>query len=139
MQIITLRADDHALLIAAATLLVECFREHWPTAWPDLDTALEELHELVAPEAICRAALDDNGALLGWIGGQPAYNGTVWELHPLAVQPAHQGRKIGRALVADFEAQVAARGGLTITLGTDDEAGLICIQIRLRISRRSAT
>jgi len=32
-----------------------------------------------------------------------------------------QGQGIGRALVEDFEGQVRLRGGLTITLGTDDE------------------
>jgi aminoglycoside 6'-N-acetyltransferase I len=32
-----------------------------------------------------------------------------------------QGQGIGRALVQDFEEQVRSQGGLTITLGTDDE------------------
>lgn len=124
MQIIGLRAEDEQLLVAAATLLVDGFREHWPAAWPTLEAALEEVHEALVPEHICRAALDDSGELLGWIGGQPAYDGNVWELHPLVVRPGRQGEGVGRALVADFAAQVAARGGLTIMLGTDDEADL---------------
>jgi aminoglycoside 6'-N-acetyltransferase I len=45
----------------------------------------------------------------------------VWELHPLAVQPSNQGQGIGQALVKDLEAQVRFKGGLTMTLGTDDE------------------
>jgi aminoglycoside 6'-N-acetyltransferase I len=45
----------------------------------------------------------------------------VWELHPLAVQPNVQGKGVGRALVEDFEEQVRLMGGLTITLGSDDE------------------
>jgi aminoglycoside 6'-N-acetyltransferase I len=45
----------------------------------------------------------------------------VWELHPLAVQPSKQGQGIGQALVEDLEAQVRFKGGLTMTLGTDDE------------------
>ena len=42
----------------------------------------------------------------------------------MAVQPSLQGRGIGAALVRDLEEQVRARGGLTITLGTDDEDGM---------------
>lgn len=124
MQIVRLRAEDERLLVAAADLLVDGFREHWPKAWPDREAALEEVRGAVVPEHICRAALDDRGELLGWVGGQPAYDGNVWELHPLVVRPERQGEGIGRALVADFEAQVAALGGLTIMLGTDDEARL---------------
>ncbi|HEX8681274.1 MAG TPA: GNAT family N-acetyltransferase [Ardenticatenaceae bacterium] len=104
-----------------SALLVEGFREHWPNAWPDMEAALEEVRECLAPERICRVAWDGSGTLLGWIGGVPEYHGNVWELHPLVVRPGQQGRGIGRALVADFEERVREQGGLTITLGTDDE------------------
>lgn len=40
------------------------------------------------------------------------------------MQPNRQGQGIGRALVANFEEQVRERGGLTITLGSDDEDGM---------------
>lgn len=124
MEIRAMAADDADLHPAAAALLVEGFREHWPAAWPDLAAAMEEVQEAVAPDGICLAALDAGGELIGWIAGRPAYDGNVWELHPLVVRATEQGRGVGRALVAAFEARVAARGGLTITLGTDDEAGL---------------
>jgi aminoglycoside 6'-N-acetyltransferase I len=124
MRIRGLGAEDERLIVAAATLLVDGFREHWPEAWPDHEAALEEVRGAVVPENLCRAALDEGGELLGWIAGQPAYDGRVWELHPLVVRPERQGQGIGRALVADFEAQVAALGGLTIMLGTDDDSGL---------------
>lgn len=74
---------------------------------------------MLAPERILRVALAD-GQVIGWIGGIPEYHGNVWELHPLLVAPEWQGRGVGAALVRDFEAQVAQRGGLTIQLGTDD-------------------
>lgn len=105
----------------AAEILVLAFREHWPEAWPTLDDALDEVREALKPERIVCAALDETGAVLGWIGGIPQYEGHVWELHPLAVHPTHQRRGLGRKLVEDFEARVRARGGLTIQLGTDDE------------------
>lgn len=121
MQIITLTANHNTLIRQAAQLLVDAFTEHWPGAWQTLEAGLEEVHEMLIPERIFRVAVDDDGNLLGLIGGIPEYEGNVWELHPLAVQPSMQGKGIGRALVQDFEEQVRQRGGLTIMLGTDDE------------------
>lgn len=104
-----------------AQILVDAFAEHWPSAWPTLADALEELEDFNDPERICRAAVDEGGRALGWIGGIPEYDGNVWELHPLAVAPLFQGQGIGRALIADFEARVRARGGGLVMLGSDDE------------------
>jgi aminoglycoside 6'-N-acetyltransferase I len=86
-----------------------------------MDDALKEVREALSPDRICRAAIDDGGTLLGWIGGIEQYDGHVWELHPLVVKVDQQRSGIGRALVADFEDRVRERGGITITLGTDDE------------------
>ena len=61
-----------------------------------------------------------SGTLLGWVGGFHEY-GRVWQLHPRVVRPDAQGRGIGRALIAAFEAEVGRRGGLKIMLGSDDE------------------
>ena len=121
MKIISLLPTNETLISQAAQLLMDAFREHWPEAWPTLDDGVKEVHEMLEPERICRAAIDDAGNLLGIIGGIPQYDGHVWELHPLAVQPNKQGEGIGRALVEDFEERVRLRGGLTITLGSDDE------------------
>ena len=124
MKIISLTLEDELLIRQAAQLLVDAFRVHWPEAWPTLEEALKEVHEMLESERICRVAIDERGNLLGIIGGIPGYDGNVWELHPLAIQPSQQGRGIGRALVEDFEQQVRAQGGLTITLGSDDEDGM---------------
>lgn len=121
MDIITLKPDNKYLINQAVQLLMDAFHEHWPEAWPTLEEGLKEVHEMLEPERICRTAIDEQGNLLGIIGGIPGYDGNVWELHPLAVQPAMQNKGIGRALVEDFEEQVRLRGGLTITLGSDDE------------------
>ncbi len=51
------------------------------------------------------------------------YDVTAWELHPLAVRSDYRGRGIGSQLVAALEKEVAARGGVTIYLGTDYEFG----------------
>lgn len=121
MNIISPTIEDTHLLQQAAKLLVDAFCEHWPDAWPTFEDGLKEVHEMFEAGRFCRFAVDEQGNLLGLIGGIPGYDGHVWELHPLAVQPHLQGRGIGRALVEDFEGQVHLRGGLTITLGTDDE------------------
>ena len=124
MKIITLSPDNDLLIQQAAQLLVDAFRDHWSDAWPTFEEGLKEVHEMLEPERICRAAVDEKGDLLGIIGGIPGYDGHVWELHPLAIQPSLQGQGIGRALVEDFEEQVRLKGGLTITLGSDDEDGM---------------
>jgi aminoglycoside 6'-N-acetyltransferase I len=121
MRIVDLRADDEAGIQQVGALLVDGFAEHWPRAWPDQESALAEVGESFGADRISRVAVDDDGAVVGWIGGIAAYHGHVWELHPLVVRRDLQGQGIGRALVADLEAQVRSRGGLTIWLGTDDE------------------
>jgi aminoglycoside 6'-N-acetyltransferase I len=124
MNITSLLPDNDRLIQHAAQMLVDAFRKHWPDAWPTLEEGLEEVQEMLQSERICRIAIDENGNLLGIIGGISDYDGLVWELHPLAVQPSLQGHGIGRALVEDFEEQVRSKGGLTITLGSDDEDGM---------------
>ena len=121
MDIMSLQPADERLIQQVAQLLLDAFREHWPDAWPTLEDGLQEVHEMLEAERICRVAVDQQGNLLGIIGGIPQYDGHVWELHPLAVQPHIQGKGVGRALVEDFEEQVHLKGGLTITLGSDDE------------------
>ena len=119
----TLHATDQAWIAQAASLLVTEFRASAPAAWPDLDSALAEVQEALAPGKICRVALDEAEQIIGWIGGIPGYDGRVWELHPLVVASRWQGQGIGRALVDALERAVASQGGLTITLGTDDVVG----------------
>src|SRR5690349_9643400 len=121
MHIIDLRPDDETAIRQIAALLVDGFKEHWPEAWPDLQDALETVRESFGADRISRAAVDESGAVLGWIGGISQYDGNVWELHPLVVRRDQQRRGIGRALVLDLEDRVRERGGLTLWLGTDDE------------------
>ncbi len=121
MQIIDLDPNNDSVISQVAQLLVDAFREHWPDAWPTLESAINEVHESFEPDRISRVAIDEHGVILGWIGGISQYDGNVWELHPLVVHPEHQGKGIGRALVTDLEDQVRQRGGLTVLLGSDDE------------------
>ncbi|MEZ4669794.1 MAG: GNAT family N-acetyltransferase [Anaerolineae bacterium] len=119
MQIIDTPQDD-ATIIVIATMLMDGFREHWPEAWETLEEAIQEVKESFEEGRISRLALDGDGMILGWIGGQHFY-AEVWELHPLVVRREQRHKGIGRALVTDLEAQVRQRGGITLMLGTDDE------------------
>jgi aminoglycoside 6'-N-acetyltransferase I len=123
MKIIDLDFHNEQVLHAAAAILVDAFLETAPGCWPDLQSGLEEVREFIEPERIARCAVNEQGKMLGWIGGIRKYDGHAWELHPLAVSTAYQGQGVGRALVNDFEEQVRQQGGLTIFLGTDDETG----------------
>jgi aminoglycoside 6'-N-acetyltransferase I len=121
MHFIDLSAATDAQRETAARLLHEEFaQEKWGFSWDTMDDAREEIAEMIDPERLCLAALDDDAQMLGWIGGIPEYDGHVWELHPLVVHPEKRGQRIGAALVAALENRVRALGGLTIMLGTDD-------------------
>ena len=121
MRIVDLTPDDRPNMDAAAALLVDGFSDTGSLAWQTHEQAMVSVHESLEQGRVTRIALDRSGELLGWIGGIPAYDGHVWELHPLVVARRNRGRGIGRALVADLEEQVRRRGCLTLYLGTDDE------------------
>jgi aminoglycoside 6'-N-acetyltransferase I len=121
ITIIELHPDNEPAIQQVARLLIDGFA-HSPGAWKDMESALAEVHESFGPDNISRIAVNEHRQIVGWIAGHSAYNGNVWELHPLVVSVGHQHQGIGRKLVLDFEEQVKERGALTITLGTDDDA-----------------
>src|SRR5579862_7546192 len=64
-----------------------------PGAWPDIDAARAEVREFATdPHRVALLAADrepPDSRVLGWIGAiRSSSHG--WELHPLAVHPAHQ-------------------------------------------------
>ncbi|MDT8306690.1 MAG: GNAT family N-acetyltransferase [Anaerolineae bacterium] len=120
-RIVALLPHHRKRIRQVAQLLIVGFENHWPGYWTDLGSGLAEVKESFAKDRISRVALDERGDVLGWIGGISQYEGHVWELHPIVVDPGRQGQGIGRALMVNFEEQVRLRGGLTILLGSDDE------------------
>lgn len=104
---------------ACARVLAEAFA-HMPNAF---DGAFaEEVASFFTDEDRAAFAAVEGEAVLGWIGRIETYE-TAWELHPLVVDPAHQRRGIGAALVRELEARVKAQGVLTLYLGSDDDFG----------------
>jgi aminoglycoside 6'-N-acetyltransferase I len=120
MHILNLADRPGPILEQAAQLLVEAFGQ--PNGWPTFELARDEV-VTVLREGFARAMVDDD-TLVGWIGGLPEYRGKVWELHPLVVRREHRRQGIGRALVEAFETEARERGGLTATLGTDDDSDM---------------
>jgi aminoglycoside 6'-N-acetyltransferase I len=120
ISIIDLSARASKHIEQTAQLLLDAFRDR-AAAWPDIDSARQEVLESLEPGKISRVAIDAGENVLGWIGGQPQYDGAVWELHPLVVAPRVRRRGIGWALVEDLEKAVVGRGALTLWLGSNDE------------------
>jgi aminoglycoside 6'-N-acetyltransferase I len=121
MKIVDLLPEEKEIVEQAAQLLVAGFKDHWPAAWPNFEAAQAEVRESFGPGRISRVAVDEDGTVLGWVGGISNYHGHAWELHPLVVGAGRRRQGIGRALVQDLERLVRAQGATTLYLGTDDE------------------
>lgn len=120
MQIVDLDSEER-LLSEAADLLREGFSHMRQSPWSDPQAALAEARASLRPEGISRVALDEESNVIGWVAAAPLYNGYVWEIHPLVVASDWRGQGIGAKLVQDVERLAAARGGVTLWVGTDDE------------------
>ena len=120
-DILDVTDSDVRAIEQIATLLLEGFSDAGVTPWRTMDAAINEVEESLQPGRISRMAISEKHDVLGWIAGIEQYDGNVWELHPLIVRQDCRGQGLGRRLAADFEQQVAGRGGHTVWLGTDDE------------------
>jgi aminoglycoside 6'-N-acetyltransferase I len=81
VQIAALEPNDAVAIEQAAAALVAGFREHWPTAWPDLAAARSEVLDALESGKVCRVARHTDGSILGWVGGRLAResgNCTPW-------------------------------------------------------------
>lgn len=120
-QIVSLKPSDSERIDAVCALLVSAFRDLSPAWVPTVDAARPVVLGALGPRMLNRALILD-GRVAGWIGARHAY-GSVWEIHPLAVDETVRGRGCGRALVEDIERIVKRLGALTLLLGTSDELG----------------
>lgn len=99
----------------AARLLADSFPQSYS------QNSQQQIAKYIEDERIAIMAVD-NGHLVGFVGAIPQYGNTGWELHPMMVSKSHQFMGIGTLLIKALEDAVAAHGGITIYLGTDDES-----------------
>lgn len=121
-QYINLHQASKTLHTEAARVLLEAFTTKGIHTWETPADAEKEVEECLNPEYLAIAAVEEN-ELLGWVGLRPMYGNTTWELHPLVVASAAQGKGTGRALLRQVERAAADRGVQGILLGSDDETG----------------
>ena len=122
MRTIPLGATTAAQREQMASILVAAFT-HMPSAWKEIEAARAEVDSCVMdPDREAWAAVGEGGDVLGWIGAI-RQSPHAWELHPLAIAPAHQGRGHGTRLVRHLESEARAAGVVTVWLGTDDDFG----------------
>ena len=100
--------------VAVALALFDASQDALAVAAPDANVTAKD-YEFVG-------AFEDE-RLVGYacFGATPATDGT-YDLYWLAVDPAVQGRGIGRALVRDVEQQLVARGGRLLVVETSSRA-----------------
>jgi aminoglycoside 6'-N-acetyltransferase I len=121
MELIDGRAARPKQRESAAQVLIDALR-HVPSAWKNMDDALAEVSSFITDLDRVAILATDESVVAGWIGGI-RHSEFAWELHPLVVHPEHQGRGLGRRLVAALETRARAEGAITIWLGTDDDFG----------------
>ena len=115
----SLALTDRERVDEVARMMLDSFKVLAPTWLPTLEKARESVVECLEPDMLSRVLVVGD-TIAGWVGARHDY-GSVWELHPLVVGQAFRRHGYGRSLVRDIEALAAARGGLTMVLGTSDE------------------
>ncbi|MEZ4618787.1 MAG: GNAT family N-acetyltransferase [Caldilineaceae bacterium] len=117
---IDLVEDETGLIEQLAHMTHAAFQAHAPGWLPTIQDARDEVLESLEPKKISRVLIDESRQPLGWIAATPHSGGRVWEIHPVAVAPAAQGRGYGRILIADIEQLAQTAGALTLLVGTGD-------------------
>lgn len=97
--------------------------ESLPLGWATTELARQELGQLMTPDNAVLAVLQE-GQVVGWGSIQPAYEGHVYELHPLCVKGEARGQGIGRQLLSVLEAIAREMGALTLLVASDDDGEL---------------
>jgi len=105
------------------TQAAQMLTDELPLGWATLGDAFEEIMELLDKQdepCYLFAAVEDD-VVIGWCGIMPNYGGRVYELHLIIVRRGWQRKGVGTALMCAAMDAAREKGGLTMTLGADDE------------------
>lgn len=117
-QILEIPVDDLTKLTAIAKLSTVAAQQHSPDWLATVSDALQELRRCIIPENLSRMVLHERHPV-GWISAFPV-NNSVWEIHPLLVDPSAHGKGVGSLLVKEVEKILTVRRVRTIQLSTSD-------------------
>ncbi len=120
--IVPLASLGESALALLTRMLHQAYRTDWPRFYTTIADARAEVDALMTDNSkIARAAVDGRGDPMGLIAAKPIYEGNVWQLHPLVVDPLHRKKGVGKALLFDLENHARARNGLTLWAACADE------------------
>src|SRR5258708_34433723 len=91
VQVRALTVEDAVASEQVAGILVAGFAEHWPGSWPDLEAARAAVRASFGADRISRVAMDEHGAVVGWIGGMAANGRPAGQPDPPPARPDSQG------------------------------------------------
>ena len=114
---------ETTLIDELAELTYTAFTQHAPSWLPTLADARRQILKALESPKICRVLIDPDERPLGWIGAILQNHGRIWEIHPLVVAIAEQGKGYGRELVLEVERLAQQAGALGLSVGTSDETG----------------
>ena len=117
---VDVQVQNSSFIDKLAELSYHSFRGHAPNWLPTIDAAREEVTESLEAGRHSRALVDTAQEPVGWVGVIPHSGGRVWEIHPIAVRTADQGKGCGRLLVEHVERLAQSHGVLTLFAGTSD-------------------
>ena len=120
---ITIDPTDPALVDELAQLTYVAFKVHAPNWLRNETDAKRQVLKATETDRINRVLLSPKATPIGWIGVIPINHGRIWEIHPLAVSPAEQGKGYGRTLVLEIERLAEEQGVLGLLAGTSDKTG----------------
>jgi len=119
-KIVDIEYESDELISHLAAITRAAFKETSPNWLTTEERAAEQVLASVNPNRLGRVCFSNENPV-GWIAVIQRRH--VWEIHPIAVSPAHQGNGVGRMLVEDIALSAKEANISTLFAATSDETG----------------